>query len=54
MELYFIKKKGSRSGLQMTVSGWANSVMATESEEGLQKAGPKKRISCMVQVFLRC
>ena len=34
MKLYFIyiyKKKGSKSDLQVTVSGWENKVMDTES-----------------------
>ena len=33
MELYFIKLKGSRSDLQVTVSGWENNVMGTESDK---------------------
>ena len=33
MKLHFIKKKkkGSKSGLQVAVSGWENKVMGTES-----------------------
>ena len=28
---FYIKKKGSKSDLQVTVSGWENKVMGTES-----------------------
>ena len=31
MKLHFMKGKGSRSDLQVTVSGWENKVMDTES-----------------------
>ena len=33
MELHFMKGKGSRSDLQVAVSGWENKVMGTESNK---------------------
>ena len=33
MELHFIKKKGSRSNLELTASEWENKVMDTESDK---------------------
>ena len=35
MELHFIKGKGSRSDLQVAVSGWENKVIDTESGKKL-------------------
>ena len=33
MKLHFMKGKGSRSGLQMAVSGWENRIMGTGSDK---------------------
>ena len=33
MELHFMKGKGSRSDLQVAVSGWENKVMGTQSDK---------------------
>ena len=38
--LYFIKGKGSRSDLQLAVSGWKNKVMDTESDGRFVGNGP--------------
>ena len=44
MKLHFMKGKGSRSDLQMAVSGWENRVMSTESDKKvLWKVDPKGR-----------
>ena len=45
MESHFMKGKGSRSDLQVTVSGWENKVMGTESDKKvLWKVDPKGRV----------
>ena len=45
MELLFMKGKGSRSDLQVAVSGWDNKVMGTESDKKvLWKVDPKGRV----------
>ena len=35
MELHFIKRKGSRSALQLAASGWENKVTDKESDKNL-------------------
>ena len=41
MKLHFVKGKGNRSDLQMSVSEWENKVMDTERDEKvLWKVGP--------------
>ena len=50
---YIKKKKGSKSDLQVAVSGWENKVMDTEcGEKVLKKMGPKGRILCINTSFL--
>ena len=44
MKLHFMKEKGSRSDIQVTVSGQENEVMGTESEKKfLWKVGPQEK-----------
>ena len=44
MKLPFLKGKGSRSDLQVAVSGWENKVMGTEHDKKvLWKVDPKGR-----------
>ena len=44
MKLHFMKEKGSRSDIQVTVSGWENEVMGTESDKKfLWKVGPQEK-----------
>ena len=53
MELHFMKGKGSRSDLQVAVSGWDNKVMGTESDKKvLWKVDPKRRVLCINTSFL--
>ena len=53
MNLHFMKGKGSRSDLQVTVSGWENKVMGTESDKKvLWKVDPKGRVLCINTSFL--
>ena len=53
MKLHFMKGKGSRSDIQVTVSGWENEVMGTESEKKiLWKVNPKRRVLCINTSFL--
>ena len=53
MELHFMKGKGSRSDLQVAVSGWENKVMGTESDKKvLWKVNPKRRVLCINKSFL--
>ena len=47
MKLHFMKGKGSRSDLQVAVSGWENKVMGIESDKVLWKVDPKGRILCI-------
>ena len=55
MELHFVKGKGSRWDLQMSVFEWENTVVDTESgKKGLWKTDPEKRVPGIVQVFLGC
>ena len=45
MKLHFMKGKGSSSDLLVTVSGWENKVMGTESDKKvLWKVDPKGRV----------
>ena len=47
MELHFMKGKGSRSDLQMAVSGWQNKVMGTEHDKKVfMESGPQKEEFC--------
>ena len=52
MELHFMKGKGSRSDLQVAVSGQENKVMGAESDKILCKADPKARVLCINTSFL--
>ena len=53
MKLRFMKGKGSRSDLQVAVSGWENKVMGTESDKKvLWKVDPKGRVLCINTSFL--
>ena len=53
MKLQFMKGKGSRSDLQVAVSGWDNKVMGTESDKKvLWKVDPKRRVLCINTSFL--
>ena len=54
MELHFVKRKINRSDLQVSASEQENKVFTIESDKDLWKVDPKKRILCMVQVFLGC
>ena len=48
-----MKGKGSRSDLQVAVSGWDNKVMGTESDKKvLWKVDPKRRVLCINTSFL--
>ena len=47
MTLHFVKGKGSRSDLQVAVSGWENKVMGIESDKVLWKVDPMGRILCI-------
>ena len=54
MKLRFMKGKGSRSDLQVAVSGWENKVMGTESDKKvLWKVDPKGRVLCINICFLK-
>ena len=52
MKLHFMKGKGTRSDLQVAVSGWENKVMGTESDKVLWKVNPKGRVLCINTSFL--
>ena len=53
-EITFLKGKGSRSDLQMAVSGWENRVMSTESDKKvLWKVDSKGRVLCINIHFLK-
>jgi len=52
MESHFMKGKGSRSDLQVTVSGWENKVMGAESDKILWKVDPKARVLHINTSFL--
>ena len=53
MELLFMKGKGSRSDLQVAVSGWENKVMGTEHDEKLLwEVDLKGRVLCINTSFL--
>ena len=52
MKLHFMKGKGSRSDLQVAVSGWGNKVMGTESDKVRWKVHPKRRVLCVNTSFL--
>ena len=48
-----MKEKGSRSDLQLAVSGWGNKVMGTESDKKvLWKVDPKRRVLCIDTSFI--
>ena len=49
-----MKGKINRSDFQVSVFEWKNKVLTIESDKDLWKVDPKKRILCMVQVFLGC
>ena len=53
MKLHFMKGKGSRSDLQVAVSGWENKVMGTECDEKvLWEVDPKGRVLYINTSFL--
>ena len=53
MKLHFMEGKGSRSDIQVTVSGWENEVMGTKSDKKvLWKVNPKRRVLCINKSFL--
>ena len=52
MKLHFMKGKGSRSDLQVAVSGGENTVMGAESDKILCKVDPKARVLCINTSFL--
>ena len=53
MKLHFMKGEGSRSDLQVAVSGWENKVMDTERDEKvLWEVDPKGRVLCINTCFL--
>ena len=53
MKLHFMKGEGSRSDLQVAVSGWENKVMGTERDEKvLWEVDPKGRVLCINTSFL--
>ena len=53
MKLHFMKEKGSRSDLQLAVSGWGNKAMGTESDKKvLWKVDPKRRVLCIDTSFI--
>ena len=53
MKLHFMKGKGSRSDLQVAVSGWENKVMGTESDKKVSwKVYPKGRVLFINTSFL--
>ena len=52
MKLHFMKGEGSRSDLQVAVSGWENKVMDTESDKVLWKVDAKGRVLCINMSFL--
>ena len=52
MKLHFMKGEGSRSDLQVAVSGWENKVMGIESDKVLWKVDPKGRVLCINANFL--
>ena len=53
MKLHFMKGEGSRSDLQVAVSGWENKEMDTERDEKvLWEVDPKGRVLCINTSFL--
>ena len=40
MKLHFVKRKGSRSDLQVSISEWENKIMNTESITRFLESGP--------------
>ena len=53
MTLHFVKGKGSRSDLQVAVSGWENKEKDTERDEKvLWEVDPKGRVLCINTSFL--
>ena len=53
MKLHFMKEKGSKSHLQVAVSGWEKKVMGTESDKKvLWPVDPKGRVLCINTSFL--
>ena len=52
MKLHCMKGKGSRSDLQVAVSGWENKVMGTESDKVSWEVDPKGRVLCINTSFL--
>ena len=54
-EITFYEREGSKSELQMAVSGWENKVMGTESDKEVSwKVDPTKIVLYIIQVILRC
>ena len=53
MKLHFMKGEGSRSDLQVAVSGWENKEKDTERDEKvLWEVDPKGRVLCINTSFL--
>ena len=53
MKLHFLKGNGSRSDLQVAVSGWENKVMGTESDKKVSwKVDPKGSVFFINKSFL--
>ena len=53
MKLHFMKGNGSRSDLQVAVSGWENKVMGKESDKKVSwKENPKGRVLFIKTSFL--
>ena len=47
-----MKRKGSRSDLEVALSTWENKVMGTESDKVLWKVDPKGRVLYINTCFL--
>ena len=47
-----MKRKESRSDLEVALSAWENKVMGTESDKVLWKVDPKARVLCINTSFL--
>ena len=47
-----MKRKGSRSDLEVALSAWENKVMGTESDKVLWKEDTKGRVLCINTCFL--
>ena len=53
MKLHFMKGKGSRSDLQVAVSGWENKVMSIESDKkACEKSTVRKEFFTWFKIIL--